>query len=860
MRSSVILILLVAARASAVPSHSTSSSSSFPLPPPLPLIHSGAPWSSSQSLSTSVISTFSPASSSSGSRSSSPPFSVLTTTSISVLTEPGPSVIPVTPYPFAPFPSPSSEPPIPGVYPASSPKHPPPVESPELVPDFASAWTRAYDKAKAKVETWTLEENVNITTGVGWMNGRCVGNIAPINEFPGLCLEDSPLGVRLADFVTVFPAAINAASTWKRSLLRARGVAMGKEHVGKGVNIALGPMMNIGRVVQGGRNWEGFGADPFLAGVGAYETILGMQSAGVQACAKHFINNEQENQRTLESSNVDDRTQHEIYVAPFLRSVMAGLASVMCSYNLVNGTYACENNNTMNGILKNELGFQGFVMTDWGAQHSTMSAMTGLDMIMPGDPDTSYFGAILTAFVENGTIPEARVDDMATRILASWYLLGQDSPNYPKTNFNAFFPLDEATNGHVDVQDDHGKLVREIDTSSIVLLKNVNNALPLRKPRKLVLIGSDAAPAHIAGPNEFPDQAGVDGVLAVGWGSGTAWFTYKISPYEAFQARARVDHTSFSWFFNDFDSVGAATAAVQQDVAIVFLQADSGEGSDRNNLTAWLNGDALVQAVASQNNNTIVVVNSVGPLILEPWIDHPNVTAVVWAGLEGTETGNALVDVIYGVVNPSGRLPYTIAKSPQDYPAQAVEGGNGEEILNITYSEGLFIDYRHFDAANIMPRFEFGFGMSYTTFQYSGLSITPVEDVDQDQDGQLETNWLAGKPGPRGVGSSTALWLHRAAYTVSFMVQNTGQVSGTEISQVYLHFPAGAGEPPSVLRGFTDVELQPGEEKSVNVTLSRYDLSVWDVPSQSWMRALGTYSLSVGASSRDFRLEGTLPL
>jgi beta-glucosidase-like glycosyl hydrolase len=222
----------------------------------------------------------------------------------------------------------------------------------------------------------------------------------------------------------------------------------------------------------------------------------------------------------LESSNVDDRTQHEIYVAPFLRSVMAGLASVMCSYNLVNGTYACENNNTMNGILKNELGFQGFVMTDWGAQHSTMSAMTGLDMIMPGDPDTSYFGAILTAFVENGTIPEARVDDMATRILASWYLLGQDSPNYPKTNFNAFFPLDEATNGHVDVQDDHGKLVREIDTSSIVLLKNVNNALPLRKPRKLVLIGSDAAPAHIAGPNEFPDQAGVDGVLAVGWGSG----------------------------------------------------------------------------------------------------------------------------------------------------------------------------------------------------------------------------------------------------------------------------------------------------------------------------------------------------
>ncbi|KAH9988725.1 glycoside hydrolase superfamily [Russula vinacea] len=425
---------------------------------------------------------------------------------------------------------------------------------------------------------------------------------------------------------------------------------MGQEHVGKGVNIALGPMMNIGRVAQGGRNWEGFGADPFLAGVGAYETILGMQSAGVQACAKHYINNEQENQRSMESSNVDDRTQHEIYVAPFLRSVMAGLTSVMCSYNLINGTYACENNHTLNGILKNELGFQGFVLSDWSATHSTMSAMTGLDMTMPGDvffnSNTSYFGANLTAYVKNGTIPVARVDDMATRILASWYLLGQDSPSYPKTNFNAYHPLDEATNEHVDVQDDHGRLVREIDTSSIVLLKNVHDALPLKKPRKLVLIGSDAAPAHIVGPNALNT---VDGVLAVGWGSGIARFTYKISPYEAFQARARVDHTAFSWFFDDFNLVGATTAAVQQDVAIVFLLSDSGEGyvtvygnaGDRNNLTAWLNGDALVQAVASQNNNTIVVVNSVGPLILEPWIDHPNVTAVVWAGLGGTETGNA---------------------------------------------------------------------------------------------------------------------------------------------------------------------------------------------------------------------------
>jgi len=235
---------------------------------------------------------------------------------------------------------------------------------------------------------------------------------------------------------------------------------------------------------------------------------------------------EQENQRTMSSSNVDDRTQHEIYVAPFLRSVMAGVASIMCSYNFVNGTYACDNDDTLNGILKNELGFRGFVMSDWNAGHSTMSAMTGLDMTMPGDitlnSNTSYFGANLTAYVQNGTIPESRVDDMATRILASWYLLDQDSPDYPTTNFNAFDLLDEATNEHIDVQGNHQELVREIAAASVVLLKNVNDALPLKKPRRLVLIGSDAGPAHIAGPNGFSDQdqGGVDGVLAMGWGSG----------------------------------------------------------------------------------------------------------------------------------------------------------------------------------------------------------------------------------------------------------------------------------------------------------------------------------------------------
>ncbi|KAF8633827.1 hypothetical protein AX15_001238 [Amanita polypyramis BW_CC] len=706
------------------------------------------------------------------------------------------------------------------------------------------------------------------------MGGRCVGNIPSIEPsngrgWPGLCLEDSPLGVRFADFVTAFPAGINVATTFNRKMMRMRGLYMGQEHVGKGVNIALGPMMNIGRVAQGGRNWEGFGADPFLAGEAAYETILGMQQAGVQACAKHLINNEQEHFRTEESSNVDDRTQHEIYAQPFLKSIMAGVASIMCSYNEINNTYACENDKIMNDIVKREFGFQGFILSDWQATHSTLSVVAGLDMTMPGDitfnSNTTYFGSNLTAYVQNGTIPEARIDDMATRILAGWYLLGQDSSSYPQTNFNAFQPEDEATNEHRDVQDNHGQLVREIGASSTVLLKNVGGALPLKKPRSLALIGSDAGPGR-AGPNEFSDQGGNDGILAMGWGSGTAWFPYLVSPYEAIQRRAIQDHTTIVWSFDDFNRQRAAQYAVQKSAAIVFINSDSGEDyitvsgneGDRNNLTSWHGGDQLVLAVAAQNNNTIVVIHSVGPLIVEPWIEHENITAVLWAGLPGQEAGNSLADILYGDWNPSGRLPYTIAKKASDYPTRLITEGNADEIVQIPYTEGLLIDYRHFDAKNITPRFEFGFGLSYTKFEYSNLQVSKITGQDNAQ-ADLQASWDAGRPSPRAEGSSAALWLHRPVYQVTFNVKNVGSVYGGEIPQLYVNMPASSGEPPSLLKGFTDVVLSPGETKAVTIRLSRYDLSFWDTKAQGWRRPEGRIDITVGASSRDNRLYGTIP-
>lgn len=619
-----------------------------------------------------------------------------------------------------------------------------------------------------------------------------------------------------------------------------KGVAMGQEFRGKGIHVQLGPMMNLMRIPASGRAWEGFGGDPYLSGEGAYETIIGIQSQGVQAVAKHLINNEQEHNRMKSSSNVDDRTQHELYLHPFLRSIQANVAAIMCSYNLVNGTYACENNSTLNGLLKTELAFQGYVMSDWYATHSTTSANMGLDMTMPGDmfplSIVSYFGDSLVSAVQNGDVPQSRLDDMAIRILAAWYLVGQDQ-GYPAINLNT------------DVQSDHKNLIREIGAASTVLLKNSRNVLPLKAPKSIAIIGSGAG-ANGLGPNSCLDHSCDSGVLAEGWGSGTSSFPYLITPLDAIKNRSSVDNTSVYSSLSDSDTGAAASTAAGKDVAFVFITADSGEDDylvegntgDRNDLQAWHSGDALVQKVASVNSNTIVVVNSVGPIILEAWIDSPNVTAVVWSGLPGQEAGNSLVDVLYGAYNPSGRLPYTIAKSADDYPAQIADQFTLVTIP-INYTEGLFIDYRHFDAANISPRYEFGFGLSYTTFAYSGLRISGS---------------AAGATPPSGPGSSLDPSLHEKVITVTFTLKNTGAVAGNEIPQLYISSPASSNSPPYVLKGFDSIHLSPGQSTLVTLQLSRYDLSIWNVVTQRWEIPGGATKITIGASSRDHRLTGTI--
>lgn len=574
---------------------------------------------------------------------------------------------------------------------------------------------------------------------------------------------------KTADFVSAFPAGITTAATWSTDLAYRRGVAMAEEHRSKGVFAQLGPVAGpLGRTPEGGRNFEGFSPDPVLTGQMMAATIRGMQDTGVVATAKHFIANEQEHFRQVGealsygynitkvlSSNVDDVTMHELYLWPFADAVRAGVGSVLCSYQSINNSHACSNSYTMNKLLKGELGFQGFVQSDWQANQAGVGdILAGLDMSMPGDTlfnsGTSYFGSNLTIAVLNGTIPEWRVDDMAVRIMAAYYKVGRDKIDIP-INFNSWtsqtYGYKHAyaqvgygvVNQHVNSKAGHAPLIRDIGVASTVLLKNVNDTLPLTgKERQVGIFGEDAGP-NPDGVNSCADRGCNKGTLAMGWGSGTVNFPYLITPYEAIQ-RHVVEHTNGSVFALLNNAVDVSSVASNSDVCLTFANADSGEAyiavgtspsdtnqGDRRNLTLWKGGDELIRHVASSCSNTVVIIHSVGPVLVDEWAHHPNVTALLWAGLPGEQSGNALVDVLYGVRSPAGKSPFTWGKKRQDWDADVMyKPNNGRGAPQQDFNEGLLIDYRAFDARGINPTYEFGFGLSYTTFNYSDLSVSKL--------------------------------------------------------------------------------------------------------------------------------------
>lgn len=581
----------------------------------------------------------------------------------------------------------------------------------------------------------------------------------------------------------------------------------------------------------------------------------------------------------------------------------------MCSYNMLNNSYACGNSKLLNGILKDELGFQGFVQSDWLAQRSGVStALAGLDMTMPGDglgwqDGKSLWGPQMTTAVLNGSLPLERLNDMVTRVVAAYYQLGQDDktkfdgegPNFSSwTNnemgyVNAGSPDDKelkAVNKFVDVQGNHSAIARQVAAEGTVLLKNEDNILPLSRDGwsdgkehqqiyRVGIFGEDAGEGK--GPNACPDQSCNSGTLGSGWGSGAVDFLYLISPIAALKKAfnpAKVYVTDFP--SNTPPMEMAPEILLNQDICIVFANADSGEGylayedikGDRPDLNLQHGGDMLVSQVADGcgggKGKTIVVIHSVGPVIVDKWIHQPGVKAVLLANLPGQESGNALADILFGDVNPSGKLPYTMGKHLLDY-------GEGGKVMYIpnglvpqqNFSEGLFIDYRHFDKYNITPSFEFGFGLSYTTFELSNLAlvqllpksafpkprpaatlppkydqkipdpsialfpagfrklrkyiypyIEKVEDVKNGGRYQYPDGYEIQQPlspAGGGEGGNPSLWDEHVEVTVD--VTNTGPRAGAHVVQLYLSYP-GSPKPDGTLKPEEDTPESNEESKT----------------------------------------------
>ncbi|KAK4988427.1 hypothetical protein LTR50_003941 [Elasticomyces elasticus] len=861
-------------------------------------------------------------------------------------------------------------------------------------------WGDAYAKARAFVSQLTLIEKVNLTTGVGWEGEQCVGNNGAIPRlaFKALCLEDSPLGVRLSDFNSAFSSGQTIAATWDRGLFYQRGFDMGTEHRLKGVDIQLGPVVGpIGRAPEGGRNWEGtpdelrrhgeLEAKWLQASVPTQSCLASLSLRLSRVCRRqgswHVLNTTSPTSKSTSgkeastprnglvvfwadtrigtnpvtgqpladaiSSNIDDVTMHELYLWPFADAIRAGTGSIMCSYNQVNNSYGCQNSYLLNYLLKGELGFQGFVMSDWGAQHSGVSsALAGLDQSMPGDAafdsGTSFWGANLTIAVLNGTVPQWRLDDMAIRIMAAYYYVDRennqvpDAPNFSAWTTDTFGYRNyiakmgyQQINYHVNVQQEHGIDIRNQGSRATVLLKNTKKALPLTGMEALTGVFGEDAGDNAWGPNGCGDRGCDNGTLAMGWGSGTANFPYLVTPLTAIQneilrskrspdVEGIVDNYAYTQIQTLATRVNEARGA-----AIVFVNSDSGEGyitvdgneGDRNNLTLWHDGEKLIQNISALCNNTIVVIHSVGPVLVDSFYNNPNITAILWAGLPGQESGNSIADVLYGRVNPGAKLPFTMGASRASYGTDLLYIPNqGNAAPQQNFDEGVFIDYRAFDKLGETPIYEFGYGLSYTSFSFSNLQVsthtsrhyspttgnTPAaptygtvsnntasylfpSNIDRvplyiypylnstslanssgDPQYAIPYTFPAGSsdgsPQPRvaaggAPGGNPELW--DILFTVTAQVTNTGSTAGDEVAQLYLNL-GGPNDPKVVLRDFQRLSIQPGTSATFVAHVTRRDVSNWDTAAQNWVITKYTKTAYVGNSSRSLPLSMVLPM
>jgi len=702
-----------------------------------------------------------------------------------------------------------------------------PWMDPNLSPDARAALV---------LKQMTLDEKITLLHGTG-MQG--LGPVSPLSVgsnggpgyvvgiprlgIPALQMADAAYGVRGSGengrYSTALPANIASAASWDIEAAYAYGALIGRELRAQGYNMTLGGGVNLAREPRNGRTFEYLGEDPLLAGRLVGQVMSGMIAQHVLSDIKHFAVNDQESGRMSVNAVLDERSLRETDLLAFEIGIREGHPSaVMCSYNRLNGDYACENKHLLNDILKGDWGFPGFVVSDWGGLHSTAKASAaGMDHEEPTD---YFFGALLKKAVDEGKIPLSEVDDHARRILRSMFAAGViDDP--PQKSV-------------IDVEADLA-LAQSLAEQSIVLLKNEKSLLPLEAAslKSIAVIGAHADVGMISGGGSAQvDPPGGNAIMPPGKGA-TTWqakIWFPSSPLKAIQAQAPHAKVEFNSGSNREE---AAALAKKSDIAIVFAWQWECEGRDLETLSLPDKQDALIAAVAAANPRTIVVLETGGPVTM-PWVEKVNAVVEVWyAGSRGAQaTGR----VLFGEVNPSGKLPITFPRSEADLPhakiAQPTAESNwnkpwevralGEPSYSTTYSEGLKVGYKWYDAEGKTPLFAFGDGLSYTSFSYSDLSID------------------AGSP-----------------TRVHFKIANAGSRAGAEIAQVYAGLPKSVREPPKRLVGFSKVRLEAGETRAVSLEIDPQMLSIYDADKQRWTLATGDYVLQVGGSSQRLTLSAS---
>jgi beta-glucosidase len=661
---------------------------------------------------------------------------------------------------------------------------------------------------QAIISQMTLEEKASLCSGLDFWHLKGIERLG----IPSIMVTDGPHGLRkqqqsadhlgIYDSVpaTCFPSAVGLASSWNRELIEKIGIALGEECQAEGVAILLGPGANIKRSPLCGRNFEYFSEDPYLSSEMAASHIKGVQSQGVGTSLKHFAANNQEHRRMSIDAVVDERTLREIYLASFEGAVkQAQPWTVMCSYNKVNGKYASENKYLLTDILKDEWGFEGFVVSDWGAVNERVKGLAaGLDLEMPSS--NGIGDQKIVEAVKNGTLPEKVLDKAVERIL--------------RVIFKA---VDQKKENASYDKEAHHQLAREAARECMVLLKNEDRILPLKKEGTIAVIGEFAKnPRYQGGGSSHVNPTKLDNI-------------YEEIKKTAGNKANILYAQGYNLEKDDIDEQliqEAKKIAIQSDVAILFVglpERYESEGYDRQHLRIPDNHQKLIEAVTEVQPNVVVVLSNGSPIEM-PWLDK--VKGVLEAYLGGQALGGAIADLLFGDANPSGKLAETFPRELSHNPSYLNFPGEGDKV---EYKEGIFVGYRYYDKKNIEPLFPFGYGLSYTTFEYSNLSISKKEILDTE------------------------------TVTVTVNVKNTGEMAGKEIVQLYVKdVESSVIRPEKELKGFEKVELQPGEEKTVTFTLDKRAFAYYNVDLKDWHVESGEFEILIGKSSRDIVLKKSI--